>query len=284
VSDPLRPLELGYRTNAANASESEAEAACLPPEPEKCEEPSNRSVRPPAASPSTAEPAPSRRAVELLVSRARAQKRPRAPDLPSDRAGSRPLSPQAQSGVTRSGDRYADIALRRGATSSTEAAELMSATAQGGAHNEVSVTALRVQSQTSDRASSVTSDLFSAKAAVSARMLSGCDGVYVAAGATAAQIEFSHRSNEAEESSLGLLAGAGFEGGICIRDKDEDGQPETCLRIGVGPLVVTDCSEPSEPPPRDHEMGTGGGPSHYADQPRTVPRTALGAGGSPGQR
>jgi hypothetical protein len=276
---PLPLRSIGQQcVNSATHSSEEPELACLPPEPGKCEEPANRSLARPAAASPSEEPMPSRRSVDRLVSRA--HKRPPAADLPADRAGSRPFAFQAEAGVTHSGDRYADVALRRGVASSGDTVELLSAAAQGGAHNEGSVAGFRWQSRTTDGKTTATSELLTAKAAVSTRMLPGCDGVYITGGVTVAQAEFAYRLNDAEESSIGLLSGSGFEGGICIRDKDDDGQPETCIRIGAGPLVVSDCSEPGPPPPQDHQMGTGGGPSDYADQPRM----ALGAGGAPGQR
>ena len=279
MPDPIRAASSHYPNSSANASDSEAEAACLPPEPAKCEEPTNRSLTPPAAPPNT-EPTPSRRSVDHLVSRS--QKRPPLPpaaDSPGDRAGARRMSSQAEAGVTRSGDHYADIGLQRGRAPGGHTVELASATAQGGAHNEASVTAFRVQSQTTDGKVTATSELFTAKAAVSTRMLPGCDGAYVAAGANAAQTEFSYRYNEAEESSFGVSAGSSFEAGICHRDNDNDGVQETCFRVGAGPLVASDCSEPNQPPPNDDEMGTGGSPSHYAQPP-----TNLGTGGAPGYR
>jgi hypothetical protein len=274
MADPIRPTTPHAHNHGINGSESEAEGMCVPPKPEKCEEPNmpDQARTPPAST----EPTPSPRAVDLLVSRA--GRRPVAADSPSHRAGSRPLSAQAETGVTRSGDHYADIALARGTTSGGHTVELASATVQAGAQNEASVTALRVQSQTTDGKTVATSELFTARAAVSTRMLPGCDGAYVAAGANAAQTESSYRYNEAEESSFGLSAGSSFEAGICHRDNDNDGVPETCFRVGAGPLVASDCSEPSQPPPHDDELGTGGGPSHYADQPPTN----LGAGGNPG--
>lgn len=285
MPDPIRPLSPQNRSTHANGAESEAEAMSLPPEPGKCEEPANRSVAPSAAAPpsppaaTSPEPVPSRRAVDQLVSRA--PKRPLVPpDLPSDRTSARPFGPQAEAGTTRSGNHYADVAVGRGVTASGHTVEVLSASAQGGDHNELSVTGFRLQSQTRDGTVTATSDLFTAKAAVSTRMLPGCEGPYVAAGPTVAQVEFSHRLSQAEESSVALYSGGGFEAGLCLRDKDEDGQPETCVRVSVGPVVVTNCSEPSPPPPPDHDQGTGGGPALYPDQRGP----SLGAGGAPGHR
>ena len=270
MPDPLGPISPQPRNASVNGSESDAESACVPPEPGKCAAPPNRSLAPPAQS---TEPAPSRRAVDLLVSRA--QKRPPA-DLASERTAARPLSSQAETGVTRSGDYYADVAMRRGRTSNGDTFEFMSATAQAGGHNELSVAAFRMQSQTRDGTITASSELLSAKAAVSARMLPGCDGPYVVVNAGIAQTEWTYNSpNGAEEMSLGVSPGPGFEGGVCVRDKDNDGLEETCVRLTVGPFVVTECSE-ADPPRESGEMGTGGGPSRYED-PR---QSSLGAGGA----
>src|SRR5687768_55495 len=98
MPDPIRPASPEYPNSSPNASDPEAEAACLPPEPAKCEEPTNRSLTPPAAHPNT-EPTPSRRSVDHLISRS--QKRPPLPpaaDSPGDRAGARRMSSQAESG------------------------------------------------------------------------------------------------------------------------------------------------------------------------------------------
>ncbi len=272
MPDPIRPISSQPLDSSLTGTASEGEAMCVPPKPEKCEAPPNRSLTPPAP-PASAEPSPSPRAVDLLVSRAR---RPSAADSPSDRAGSRPLSSQADAGVTQSGDRFADVAVRRGVTARGDTVEFMCANAQGGGHNEVSVTGLRLQSR--DGKAAASSELFTAKATVSTRMLPGCEGPHVAAGVTAAQSEFSYRANAAEETSLAVSAGAGFEAGMCVRDKDGDGVPEVCIRVGAGPFTLTDCSEPQTSTSEDSDRETGGGPS----QSTRRPPANLGSGGAPG--
>jgi hypothetical protein len=275
MPDPIRPTSSQPLDRSLSGTDS-GEAMCVPPKPEKCEAPPNQCIMPPG----DAEPAPSRRSVDMLVSRA--GRRPSPADAPGDRAGARRFSAQAEAGVTRSGDHYADVAVRRGVTARGDTVEFMSATFQGGGHNELSITGLRMQRQPNDGTVGTSTEFLTAKAVVSTRMLPGCEGVYVAAGATIVQNEATFRLNAGDEASVGLSppsGGPGFEAGICIRDKDEDGVPETCLKVGgLGSFSGTYCSEP-EPATRedrreDSDMGTGGGPGQSAAN--------RGAGGAPG--
>ncbi|HMJ15224.1 MAG TPA: hypothetical protein VK524_27605 [Polyangiaceae bacterium] len=92
----------------------------------------------------------------------------------------------------------------------------------------------------------VVSEIGSLKGDIGTHNPDGSKGIYVSLQANIAQSEWTF-TNGAEQTTVGLSAGLGFELGIGTRDIDSDGLKEHCRKVSVGPLAFGQCIEEELP-------------------------------------
>jgi hypothetical protein len=160
------------------------------------------------------------------------------PSLATDdnarRNASQAPAPYARAGVTSSGmSAHAGVALVKGSDQASGVQlEVMSASAQVGIQNEAQAAAFRITVPLDPGAISVTVDAATAK--VNAGVVNGDGSVGMNAGAAATLIGAEVTLGGATSVTVGGGIGVGTEASLGIRDSDDDGNPEVCIKLGVG--------------------------------------------------
>jgi len=151
------------------------------------------------------------------------------------------VAPYAAAGKAAAGDSgYAGVALVKGRDPKTGLeAEVLSASVQVGAQNEVQVGLVRVGGSVGMLSGSV--EAMTARANAGIHNDDGSTGFNVGAGATLIGSEATVGS--ANGLTFGLAASVGAGASVGGRDLDADGRAELCARVSYGPLTVGLCLE-----------------------------------------
>jgi hypothetical protein len=149
--------------------------------------------------------------------------------------------PYAAAGYAEGGHAvYAGAAIIKGRDANGGEVEAMSASVQVGAQHEAQATALRVGF--SDPKVTIGAEAGTANAHVGIHNADGSTGVNSGFGLVAAAAEGTV-GDGANSATVGIGAGIGAEGSLGIRDKDGNGKPEVCFRLGVKFATVGACVE-----------------------------------------
>lgn len=142
---------------------------------------------------------------------------------------------------------YAGFAIAQGRNSETAfEGELVSGSVQVGVQNEAQVTGVRLGVSSEDGTNSAQVRAAEAIAHIGLHNSDGSIGLNAGASATAvgAEVTVGHSGNSA---TVGASAGYGVDGSIGLRDADDDGHGEVCVRAtaeaGIGGTVGL-CVEP----------------------------------------
>jgi len=135
---------------------------------------------------------------------------------------------------------YAGAAIVKGRDASGLELEAMSVSAQVGAQSEAQVGVVRAGFAGSHGA--ISAEAATANAHVGIHNADGSTGLNAGAGAVAGAAEITV-SGKANSVTVGVGEGIGAEGSIGVRDKDGNGQPEICFRIGAKLATVGACIE-----------------------------------------
>jgi hypothetical protein len=150
------------------------------------------------------------------------------------------VAPYASAGRTAAGDSlYAGAALLKGRDASGAAIEVLSASAQVGAQNELQFGFQRVAGTSGALSGSV--ETFSARANVGIYNDDGSVGRNIGVGVTA--VGFEGTIGSGTSVTYGVGAGLGAGGSVGTRDGDRDGKNELCGRVSVGPITLGLCVE-----------------------------------------
>lgn len=135
---------------------------------------------------------------------------------------------------------YVGAAIVKGRDANGGEVEAMSASVQAGAQREAQVTVLRVGF--SDSRVAVSGEAGTANAHVGIHNPDGSTGVNSGVGAVIVAAEGTF-GDQANSLTVGIGVGVGAEASVGLRDKDGNGQPELCVRIGVKFATVGACVE-----------------------------------------
>lgn len=181
------------------------------------------------------------------------------PPPPPAAAPPKPAAPQATNNATRTSERelssgphaaagyspgghavYAGAALVKGRDASGLELEAVSLSGQVGAQSEVQGAAARVG--VAGTVGAIGGELGTANAHAGIHNADGSTGLNAGAGAVAIAGEVTV-SGKANSITLGAGWGVGGELSAGVRDKDGDGQPEVCFRVGAKFATVGACIE-----------------------------------------
>jgi hypothetical protein len=150
----------------------------------------------------------------------------------------------AGAGITESGDGvHAEVALLKGRDARTGVGvEVMSASAQIGAQNEVSLALARLTGSNAPGSATGSIDVLTARLAAGTRNVDGSRGLN--AGATAIGVGIEGTLQGAGWSgTAGASLGLGAEASIGLRDADGDGHAEVCARAVFAWWTLGGCAE-----------------------------------------
>jgi hypothetical protein len=146
----------------------------------------------------------------------------------------------ASAGRTAGGDSlYAGVALIKGHDKSGADIEVLSASAQVGAQNELQFGFQRVGLSGGGLTGSV--EAFTLRAHMGAHNDDGSEGANIGVSATAVGLEGTVGGSTS--GTFGVAAGVGFGASSGLRDQDRDGAKEYCVRVSVGPATLGLCVE-----------------------------------------
>jgi hypothetical protein len=156
----------------------------------------------------------------------------------SERSG---VAPYAAAGKTAAGDSvYAGVALAKGRDPATGLeAEVLSASVQIGAQNELQVGLVRVGGSAGILNGSV--ETMTARVNAGIHNDDGSTGLNLGAGATAIGSEVT--VGGATSVTFGLAVSAGAGASVGARDIDSDGRPELCARVSYREFTGGICLE-----------------------------------------
>jgi hypothetical protein len=156
----------------------------------------------------------------------------------SERLG---VTPFVDAGLTRAGSSvYAGVALLKGRDpGSGIEAEVLSASAQIGAQNEVQFGLQRISGSRGALTGSV--ETFTARAQAGIYNDDGSKGLNLGAGAAA--IGFEGTIGGANSATFGVAASVGAAVSFGVRDADHDGRTELCARVALGATTFGLCLE-----------------------------------------
>ncbi len=147
----------------------------------------------------------------------------------------------AEAGYSEGGHAlHAGIAIVKGRDTRGGEVEAMSVSVQVGAEHEVQATALRVGF--SDSKVAIGAEAGTANAHIGIHNSDGSTGVNSGIGFVEVAAEGTF-GNEANSVTVGVGAGVGAEMSVGLRDKDANGKPEACFRLGVKFATVGACVE-----------------------------------------
>lgn len=135
---------------------------------------------------------------------------------------------------------YAGVAIVKGHHASGADVEAMSASVQVGAQHEAQAGTVRVGFSGSK--GSIGAEAGTASAHIGIHNPDGSTGLNTGAGAVAVGGEIT-LGPDANSVTIGTGAGVGAEMSVGLRDKDGNGQPEACFRLGVKFATVGACVE-----------------------------------------
>ena len=149
--------------------------------------------------------------------------------------------PYAAAGYAPGGHaHYAGVAIVKGRDANGGELEAMSVSVQTGAQHEAQATILRVGF--SDSHVAISGEAGTANAHVGVHNADGSTGVNTGVGAIVMSAEGTI-GGAANSVTVGTGVGVGAEGSLGLRDKDGNGEPEVCFRLGVKFATVGACIE-----------------------------------------
>lgn len=135
---------------------------------------------------------------------------------------------------------YAGAAIVKGRDKNGAEVEAMSASVQAGAEHEAQATVLRVGF--SDSHVAISGEAATVGAHVGIHNPDGSTGWNSGVGAVVVSAEGTV-GDGANSVTVGTGVGIGAEGSVGVRDKDGNGKPEVCFRVGVKFATVGACVE-----------------------------------------